>query len=65
MTPEAKYWLRLQLVMAAVGAVTWYAGVFLGSEFTSGLGVGVLASTLALRLLRGRADAEGQEVSHE
>jgi hypothetical protein len=58
MTREARYWLRFQLVMAVVGAVTWYAGVFFGSEFTSGLGVGVLASALALRLLRGWADRE-------
>lgn len=65
MTSEASYWLRLQLFMAAVGAVTWYAGVLFGSEFTSGLGVGVLASALALRVLRGRADAEDHEVSQE
>ena len=45
--------------------VTWYAGVFLGSEFTSGLGVGVLVSALALRILRGRADAEDHGVSQE
>lgn len=65
MTSEARYWLRLQLIMAAVGAVTWYVGVFFGSEFTSGLGVGVLASALVLRLLRGRAEEEDREVSQE
>ena len=65
MTSEARYWLRLQLIMAAVGAATWYVGVFFGSEFTSGLGVGVLASALVLRLLRGRAEEEDREVSQE
>ena len=58
MTPEARYWLRFQLVMAAAGGVLWYAGVLIGSEFASGLGVGVLVSALALRILRRRADRE-------
>jgi F0F1-type ATP synthase membrane subunit c/vacuolar-type H+-ATPase subunit K len=58
MTPAARYWLRFQLVMAAVGAGLWCAGALVGSEFTSGLGVGVLASALALRVLRRRADRE-------
>ena len=58
MTRDARYWLRFQLGMAAAGAVLWYGGVLLGSEFTSGLGVGVLVSALALRILRRRADVE-------
>jgi len=58
MTPAARYWLRFQLVMAMVGAGLWWVGVLAGSEFTSGLGVGVLASALALRLLRRRANRE-------
>jgi hypothetical protein len=57
-SPEGRYWLRLQLLMAAAGGALWYVGVLLESEFTSGLGVGVLASALALRLLRHRADRE-------
>jgi len=56
--PAARYWLRFQLVMATVGAGLWFAGALVGSEFTSGLGVGVLASALALRVLRRRADRE-------
>jgi hypothetical protein len=58
-TAESRYWLRFQLVLAATGAGLWYAGILLGSEFTSGLGVGVLLSALALRILRGHADREG------
>ena len=58
MTPEARHWLRFQLIMAAAGAVLWYVGVLVGSEFTSGLGVGILLSALALRILRRRADRE-------
>jgi len=58
MTAAALYWLRLQLVMAAVGAGLWWIGVIVDSEFTSGFGVGVLASALALRVLRRRADRE-------
>lgn len=58
MTPESRYWLRFQLIMAAAGGALWYAGVLLDSEFTSGLGVGVLVSALAVRLLRSRADRE-------
>jgi len=52
MNAEARYWLRFQMVMAVVGAVLWYVGVLLDSEFTSGLGVGVLLSALVLRILR-------------
>jgi hypothetical protein len=57
-TSRERYWLRFQLVMACVGGAFWYGGVLLESEFTSGLGVGVLISALALRLLRGQADRE-------
>jgi hypothetical protein len=59
MSPAGRYWLRLQLVMAVVGALLWYAGVRLGSEFTSGIGVGVLVSALALRLVRRSGESEG------
>ena len=48
MSPESRYWLRLQLIMAAAGGALWYAGVLLESEFESGVGVGVLVSALAL-----------------
>ena len=58
MKPEARYWLRFQMVMAVVGAALWYVGVLLDSEFSSGLGVGVLLSALALRILRRNADDE-------
>jgi hypothetical protein len=58
LTPEARYWLRLQLGMAAAGAALWYAGVLLKSEFTSGLGVGILVSALLLRIVRRRVDTE-------
>jgi hypothetical protein len=61
MKPEARYWLRFQMVMAVVGGVLWYVGVLMDSEFTSGLGVGVLASALALRVLRRNADDEVAE----
>jgi len=57
-SPAGRAWLRLQLVMAVVGGLLWYAGVRLESEFTSGLGVGILVSALALRLLR-RRESEG------
>ena len=58
MRPRIGDWLQFQLVMAVIGAVLWYAGVLLESEFTSGLGVGVLLSALALRILRRQADPE-------
>lgn len=61
MKPEARYWLRFQMVMAVTGGVLWYVGVLLDSEFTSGLGVGVLASALVLRILRRNADDEVAE----
>lgn len=58
MTPAARYWLRLQLAMGGVGGALWYTGVLVESDFTSGLGVGVLLSALALRLVRLRADSD-------
>ena len=58
MTPESRYWLRFQLVLAATGAVLWYGGVLLDSEFVPGLGVGLLVSALALRIQRRRAGRE-------
>lgn len=58
MTSGGRYWLRLQLGLAAAGGGLWYIGAVIGSEFTSGIGVGVLISALALRLLRSRADRE-------
>jgi len=58
MRSDAGDWLRIQLVMAVIGAALWYAGALLDSEFTSGLGVGVLLSALALRILRRQADPE-------
>jgi uncharacterized membrane protein len=58
MKPEARYLLRFQMAMAVVGAMLWYTGVLLDSEFTSGLGVGVLLSALAVRVLRRNADQE-------
>ncbi len=58
MTSGGGYWLRFQLGLAAAGGVLWYVGAVISSEFTSGIGVGVLISALALRLLRSRAERE-------
>ena len=59
MTAGERYWLRFQLAMAAAGGALWYVGAVIESEFTSGVGVGVLVSALALRLLRTQSgDAE-------
>ena len=58
MSSESRYWLRFQLVMAVAGGALWYAGVVIESEFASGLGVGVLLSALALRVLRSRSGDE-------
>ncbi|MCL7970884.1 MAG: hypothetical protein M8866_02180 [marine benthic group bacterium] len=58
MTSGGRYWLRFQLGLAAVGGALWYVGAVIGSEFASGIGVGVLISALALRLLRSRAERE-------
>jgi hypothetical protein len=55
LSTEGRGLLRLQLVLGGIGAIVWYAGVFLESDFASGIGVGVLASALALRLLRTRS----------
>jgi hypothetical protein len=52
LSTEARAWLRLQLILAALGAIVWYGGVVAGSDFASGFGVGILVTALALRFLK-------------
>ena len=55
LTPDARSLLRVQLVLAGLGAAVWYTGVVLASDFAAGAGVGMLVSALALRLLKRRS----------
>lgn len=58
MTPESQKseysrWLRFQVWLASAGILTWFAGAAFDSTFVAGVGTGVMASALALRILRG------------
>ena len=68
MTPHEpfsfRWWLRLQLGLALFGAAVWFVGVFVGRDFLTGLGAGLLIAALVLRLGRRsaeRTEAEGRE----
>jgi hypothetical protein len=59
--PDGEYsrWLRFQVWLAAAGILTWFAGAASDSSFVAGVGTGIMASALALRILRGRRPEEG------
>jgi hypothetical protein len=55
------WWLGLQLVLGALGAIAWGVGaLILHEDFLSGLGLGLLVSALLLRFgRRAAADSSG------
>ena len=55
-TASFRWWLRLQVGMAAAGAVAWLAGVVVEEDFLTGLGCGLLVAALVLRFGRGAAE---------
>jgi hypothetical protein len=55
---EYSRWLRFQVWLAMAGMLTWLAGAATGSSFVAGLGTGIMASALALRILRGKRPGE-------
>lgn len=59
--PETEYsrWLRFQIWLAVAGILTWIAGAATENSFVAGLGTGIMASALALRILRGKRPEEG------
>ena len=52
---DYRYWLRFQIWLAVAGIGIWLTGAITDNSFIAGLGTGVMASALAIRLLRGRA----------
>ncbi len=55
-----RWWLNLQISFGLLGGVTWFAGVVLGREFVSGVGLGLIIGALLLRFAR-RSAARGGE----
>ena len=56
---EFSRWLRFQVWLAAAGILTWFVGAAIDSSFVAGVGTGIMASALALRVLRGRRPEAG------
>lgn len=57
----ASAWLRLQIGIGLAGGVVWYVGVAVGSEFVSGVGIGLMVVALVLRLPRRRAERSARD----
>ena len=55
---DYRYWLRFQIWLAAAGIGVWLVGAVIANSFIAGLGTGVMASALAIRLLRGKAPGD-------
>lgn len=55
-----RWWLRLQLGLALCGGAVWFAGVVVGRDFLTGMGLGLLIAALVLRLGRRAAEREDQ-----
>jgi hypothetical protein len=58
---EYTRWLRFQIWLAVAGIISWLAGAATGNAFVTGFGTGIMASALALRVLRGKAPGENSD----
>jgi len=52
-----RWWLNLQVALGLAGGVTWFAGAMWEQDFLSGVGCGLIAAALVLRV--GRRASEG------
>ncbi len=50
-----RWWLNLQISFALAGAVIWFGGALWDQDFLAGVGCGLIAAALLLRLGRTRA----------
>jgi hypothetical protein len=56
-SPHAfRWWLNLQIALGLAGGLIWFAGASWSQEFLSGVGCGLIAAALVLRV--GRRAAE-------
>lgn len=55
-TAGRDWWLRLQVGLGLGGAAVWFIGALLEQDFVAGVGCGLLAGALVLRLGRTKAD---------
>lgn len=51
-----RWWLNLQIALGLAGGLTWFAGAMWEHDFLSGVGCGLIAAALILRV--GRRAAE-------
>lgn len=56
MNAEARWWLNLQIGLGLAGGLVWFAGAAWEQDFVAGVGCGLIAAALVLRL--GRKAAE-------
>ncbi len=55
-TATRRWWLNLQLALGVSGGAVWFAGAMWEQDFIAGVGFGLIAAALVLRL--GRRSAE-------
>lgn len=62
-TASARWWLKLQVGLASAGGLIWLGGAMFENEFASGVGLGLIAAALVLRIGRRAADEAGSDTS--
>jgi len=55
-TKATAWWLKLQIGLGLGGGAVWFLGTLFEQDFVAGLGCGLIASALILRVGRAAAD---------
>ncbi len=55
-TAATKWWLKMQIGLGIGGGAVWFLGTLVEQNFIAGLGFGLIASALILRIGRAAAD---------
>ncbi len=62
-TASGRWWLKLQVGLASAGGLIWLAGAMFENDFASGVGLGLIAAALVLRIGRRAADEAENDTS--
>jgi len=57
-TASFRWWLNLQIALGLSGGVVWFAGAAWSHDFLAGVGCGLIAGALLLRIGRRAAEPE-------
>lgn len=53
-----RFWLNLQVTFGLAGGAVWLAGTFFEQDFVAGIGTGLVAAALLLRMARPRGEED-------